>query len=61
MKIPNSDQWMANAEKVIKNHISSLKTNAVPSDSSSEVQKLQAQIINYQGVIEDTVSLFYII
>lgn len=59
VKIPNSEQWMPSAENLIKDHVSSLKTTLVPSEDSSEVPKLQAQLAHYRTIIVDTVSFIY--
>lgn len=68
LKAVNSDDWQDKYAQLINNYVSKLKErqkqNSSPASSptsspqkSSEVAKLQSQLLHYKNIIDDTVSV----
>lgn len=58
----SQEQWQVEFEKIIQGHIDGLqqKQQQVKSnEQSGEVAKLQAQILNYKTIIDDTVNILF--
>lgn len=52
------NQWFAEVEKLVRNHIGALKKQQqrpVAAEPRADVVKLQAQIVTYENIIDDTV------
>lgn len=53
-EIPQT-QWLEEVEKLIRNHLKKKEKVVSKAETSSDVAKLQAQIVTYKTIIDDTV------
>lgn len=54
----SQNQWLVEVEKLVQNHISGLKQQTKTVKTHPDIAKLQAQIVTYKNIIDDTVSVF---
>lgn len=55
----SQNRWQAEFEKIIQSHVKDIQkqSNVKSNDFQGDIAKLQAQILNYKQIIDDTVSV----
>lgn len=56
--LPQND-WYVEVEKLVQNHVKALAKQQETESSPADVEKLQAQLIDYKNIIDDTVKKFF--